>query len=327
MPRKALIIIGVLVLLVVLFFGYRFVSYQLGLSKLPPQNTPVTFVGPSGIGEQYLVKGSSLALNRTVLENGVIITESVDSPIQSGEKVVLFRAPGVEGIIAGIAHANGTLTALVSGGTNKADLLVRNDGLAVFTVGPVGAPASEETSSPEDEIENEVEETYTATGPTTISAAPEAIAPAAQLIALNIGTGSILPLGVGYSPRLLANGSVIALTPDGIALIDPVSRNRSMLLKQSMTGLTPGRISPSGQAVALVGPENASVELYRVNPSVQTPVVNVGFLEWDGRPLQLAFADDTHFFVRASNTSTHYYAMPTEKVQAATPIVSISLIR
>jgi hypothetical protein len=325
MPRNVLIAIGVIILAILAFFGYKYFLYMKGVGALPPEGSVVSFV-EGGILERYALEGNGLVLKREAARNdGIVVTESVASG-KAGESVVLALVPGKPGVLAGVAAADGTILALVSGGTNKADLLVRSDGIAVFSSSPV-PPPSAPVDTGDDTDAAGPDEVGSATGP-GVPSAPVAAAPLSatypQLVSVNTATRAIRSLGLGYSPRLLADGMVVALAPEGIVKINPATGARTVVLPLTDTGAAFGALSPSGTIAAIPAPDNVSVRFYRLAPDAAGTPEDLGYLERDGSDMRTGFADDTHVFIRISTRVARYYALP-GTLPVATPVAVLSI--
>ncbi len=313
MPRTAFIAIGVIVLAILAFFGYKYFLFTKVVGMLPAEGTTVGFV-EDGILERYSLAGNRLALKREeARDDGLILTERVESSATPGEAAVLAIVPGEPGILAGIARSDGTVMALVSGGTNKADLIMRADGVMIFSSLPVPPPSAPSDAGDETADAAVPDEVGSLSGPGAASA-PVAAAPLAatypQLVAVNTATRAIRSLGLGYSPRLLADGMIVALAPEGIVIVDPATGARRIALPLANTGGAFGAISPTGTLAAVPSPENTSVRFYRIAPDGSGTPVDLGYLERDGSPMRTGFADDSHVFIRTSTRAARYYALP-----------------
>ncbi len=133
---------------------------------------------------------------------------------EEGAHAVLARVPGVEGIAIGILHPNNTFENVLSDGTNKADLAVRPDGMALYAAMVDGE---------------------------------------SRLMSLDLTNTEEVPseLGRGRSPRVFTDGFFVAVTDEGIARIDPVSKDVAVLIPSADADLLNGTISPDGLTVAI----------------------------------------------------------------------------
>ena len=317
----ALGILALLVVIVLVFIGFKYASFQGVAGQLPASDVPVVFI-EQGVAEQYFVLNHQLVRAASEpFENGVVLVERAESPVNSEEEVVLASVPGVPGIAAAIRTSDEAIRLLVAGDTNKSDLLVREDGIAIFTsvAAPLPLAEGEAPSDPNAE-ENTVEETGYATGPVDFGAVETM--PFPELVAVNIRTSQITSLGQGYSPRLQDDGSVLAITPEGVMRIDPVSLARTVVVSYAGDANRRGALSPSGMTAALPG-AGATLEFYHLGADA----AYLGFLEQGAGSMRVSFPDDEHVFVRASRTVARYYNLPTEEVPVATPLASVSIIQ
>jgi hypothetical protein len=126
----------------------------------------------------------------------VTVLEAVAYGENSNEFVVLAKVDGVEGISLGILHANNTFENVLSDGTNKADLAVRPDGIALY-----GAMMGGES----------------------------------HLMQIDLTKSGTLPsdLGRGRSARLFTDGFFLAISDKGIVRIDPSREANTILLPNS----------------------------------------------------------------------------------------------
>src|SRR5690606_18110779 len=125
-------IISVIVLGVVLYFGHQFYGYQRAVSVLPGEGEEVLFT-ELGMGERYMMENNGLVrIDAEATAEGVMVYESVPSPRVDGEQIILGSTPGMLGMFMGILHADKTVTMLSTGGTNKSNLQVREDGVVIF---------------------------------------------------------------------------------------------------------------------------------------------------------------------------------------------------
>jgi len=319
--RFWLTIVSIIIVLGLVFVGFKLFLFQKALSSLPASDTPVVFV-EGGVAHAYRIDDGALVRSVVDLGDGIMVLESVPSPVDAEESIVLASVPGRVGTVAAVRHANNDLTLLVAGDTNKADLSVRSDGVVVFST-TLASEESETTGTPVDEVsdDNGVEEEGFATGP--VAGAPVALPSAMpQLVSVNLHTSAIKSLGQGYSPRLASDGSVTALASEGVVRIDPVTHMRSVILAYQSPVGAQGRISPSGKTVALPG-GNGSIEFYDLTGAPHY----TGYLETEGGITQAALVDDEHLFVRVGTGIAHYYNLPTDDLPIATPIAILSIIQ
>jgi hypothetical protein len=135
---------------------------------------------------------------------------------EEGTHVVLARVPGVEGIALGILHSNNTFENVLSDGTNKADLAVRPDGMALYAAMVDGE---------------------------------------SRLMLLELTNPEEAPtdLGRGKSPRVFTDGFFVAISEQGIVRIDPVADSVELLLPSSRALIQSGALSTDGTQVLVPG--------------------------------------------------------------------------
>lgn len=314
-------LVGILALGAVLYFGYQLYGYLRATSALPGGGQEVLFT-ESGIGERYVMRDNALAgVVPEPLAEGVIVHESVASPLVPGERIVLVTAPGASGVIAGVLHEDGTITILVTGETAKSNLIVRDDGLAVFVAGPPALPAALAFAS--EGAEDGIEETFTAAGPAEEPPAAEPPA-ASELVAVDLSARAIYALGAGHNPRFLEDGRVIALSAEGIVAVDTALRTRTILLSAEGSATPAGGIAPGGDVVALAGPARNMLDFYDLSSGVPS---HLGFLEINEDASRVAFTDEQHFFIRIGPEVARFYQIPTASLPVATPIAVVAIVR
>lgn len=123
----------------------------------------------------------------------VEVLEAVRADESTEDRVVLAYVAGIEGVVLGILHKNNSFEHVLADGTNKADLAVRPDGIALFT--------------------------RTSGGESTL-----------VQVDLQKGTDSLLERGRGHSGRLFTDGFFLALSPQGLIRIDPASTSTDAIL-------------------------------------------------------------------------------------------------
>ena len=315
---------------VVVFFLYQLYIYMRGVSVIPKSGTAVVFV-ERGIPEKYAV--SAVKLKKTELEtlaDGSKIYESVPSPLKAGERLVLATTPVVGGMVFGVVDSGGALTILVSGETNKSDLSVRPDGIAVFASRKITEEAEKYEELPQnndDDVAQGTEGKGSASGPVNLGV-PFAIKPEVSisaLLAVHLDSGRIVALGPGRSPRLLEDGSVLALALDGIVVVNPESTARMMVLVRQGADGYRGGISPSGAVVAIESSEAGGMDFYSFSKKQPYSIVSLGSLTYGGPVSSVAFADDGKFFLKTGANVARLFNVPTEKVGTAVPLAVMEL--
>ncbi len=323
-PYAGIAIIVLLVIGALGYYGYTLFLFNSVAAKIPQEGTTVGFL-KAGVTETYVMKNKVLVHELNALGDGVIIKESVQSPLSATDKIVLATAPGYNGIIAGVLGADNVLHLLMTGGTNKAGLVARKDGVIVFAASPVITVASAESSGTNDAaVSSEPEEHGSADGPVVLGTTTQKaskVANGPMLYSVNIKTKKILPLGEGRNPRLISDGSILALAPEGVVRIDPVARTRVLVLKSQGGNPEFGDLSPTGTKVALPG-DGASFEFFTLSGSEPQ---HIGFIDPKGRPTRLTFLNEERFFIDVDDVTVRLYDLPTEKVQTASPVALLAL--
>lgn len=305
----ALILLGVVVLIIIGYVGYQLFLFSKVSKFLPAEGTVVSVV-ERGLVVPYMMKGNALvAQPPNVRPDGSIVFEEKDSPLVDGEKVALVSNPGVTGVALGIVHTDRTFTPLLTGVTNKADLLVTKEGIAVVSTHAfIDVEPSGEAPQKEGEPLNAPDEQGSATGPVSLPGVRyDLTKPEYELVAVNIKTGTITSLGDGRSPRLTQDGTVLALSHEGVVRINPASGKRAFVLERADADSMRGNISASANIIAVGSKRNVAVDLYRY---VDGGVEYIGTLNWPTLIASLTFVDDTKFFIRSGTKVARLFTLP-----------------
>lgn len=324
-PRFAIGLAVVLLVLVLGFAAYKLFLFNSSVSELPADGSDVVFVH-QGAGERYRLTDKVLKrFFPAPMDNGVVIEERVTSPLGGGEAVIAL-VPEIRGHAFGLLGEDGMLTLLVSGDTHKNGLVVTDAGIAVFAAMP--APESDALAAgaqpSEEAAEDGVEEKGYASGPVDFGPIPSPTGSASELIAMNLRTGAILSLGRGASPRLLPDGSVLAIAPEGLVKIDPATAGRTLVFAQPETDTTgaAGSVSPSGRTVAL--PASPTSLLFLRVSEDGSSAEHLGNLTREGGSMNAVLVDDEHVFVRVSPNIARYYFLPDGELPTR-PIALVSV--
>jgi hypothetical protein len=321
--RYSLIVVVLAVLGVLAFFGFKYYQYVQATDELPAEGSVVVF-SYGGVGRQYLYSNESL--NRRIdstREDGAVIYEEIQSPLNIDDKLILATAPELTGMFLGVKHGDGEITALMTGKTNKVELSAHKDGLAVFTASEVRPPLPSVSGPADEGAESETEEHYTAENPLDAEPAAFAQASLSQLYAVEIDTGKIIGLGAGRSPRFTSDGFVVALAENGVVRIDPKTGTRTLLIERQEGALN-GAVSPDGSIVALPAPDAMSLEFFSLADPANPRTI--GYMMFDkAGPYPTAFTDNEHFFIRLESRTAHLYQIPTEKIPVATPVAIVGV--
>lgn len=322
--KYILIAVVVLVLAVAGFFGFKFFQYQKAIGVLPNEQSPIVFY-ENGSSGQYWVRERVLTKTvDTTRADGVSIYETVQSPLNIEEKIVLGTIPELEeGMFLGLARPDETILLLLTGGTNKAELAVRKDGLIVVVTSTPPPPSEpslgvegEESTVPEEHgfVENPVDD---------VAFIPVSVRTNyPELLAIEIDTGKITSLGAGRNPRFTEDGSVIAVAPNGVVKINPETGERTLVIQNDAAAIY-GAISKNGLVAVLPMPDNT---LAFYNLSDLTLPTQTGVLDLNEQgPFPIAFSDDEHFFMRTGVDVAWFYNIPTPELPVATPVAVMSI--
>lgn len=171
----------------------------------------------------------------------------------TGDVAVLARVPNQPGTVLGVVHKDRSFTPMVRDGIVKYDLVVRPDGLAVYTAAesePIAATASS-TASVGGPLATPVIEYFLRSNMLPLRL---------KLVDLQRKSAPV-DLGTGASPRLTSSGMIVALSDKGLVGIDPVSKTATTLIPLS-TRAVMGSISPDGAYVVL--PATRGVITYHI---------------------------------------------------------------
>lgn len=306
------------------YFAYRYMAAAEVLDELPPDGNSVSFVD-TGLTERFVFSNFALLAEPTVRMGDAVILESVASPV-SGEKVVIAALPNEPGTVLGIIHANGNLEPVVVDGTEKVDLHVLSDGTAVYGVLYDIVVWPDTLAALDDNDDGVVEEGY-AEGP--VAAVAEAVPQApsygsGMLYAFNIATrGEARSLGEGRSPRVTADGALVAITPVGLVRINPENGARTILAGYRNGDSVGATISANGSIALLHSEGNAVADVFTISGAGATPAGSIVSLD----PFYgSAFIDDAHILLRTGKDRAALYRLPTDTASLKPPTVSLSII-
>lgn len=321
-PRYVVVTIAVIVLLVAAYFIYKALIFGIVSQDLPKEGDVIAFY-EDGVSRRYTPEDNVLVrMAGEPRADGIAIYEQVDSPTNPAEKIVLAGVPDTDGLTAGVIQADGTFAPLVAGDTDKAGLIVTPDGLAIFGATPA-VPSSLATglyTQSEGETDESLEETGSTEIPVYLDESQVPATAASKLIAVDVTTGTITLFGQGRSPRLVEDGSIIALAPEGVVRINAKTGTRSVLLPAAGADANLSALSPSGKTAALVSGDGMRMDFFTINESFAP----LGFLEM--RPvLGTAFLDDRRILFHTAEDAAQVFKVPTEKLQIATPVAILPL--
>jgi hypothetical protein len=317
------ILVGVAVLLVIGFLIYESVVSNQLKQSLPQDSGPIVFT-ETGQAETFNLEKSALFAASPQKIGEYTVLESAVGP--GGEKVVLADKPDTAGTILGIVK-DGAVTPLVSNGSPKADLKILPQGIVVYVVysrGIVWAASvpqitPEMTAPAPGDIEGH------ATGPiddgipfkTPGNAAP---AGSVELFAVDLAhSGAPRSLGFGKNPRIRTDGSLVALTPDGVARVDATTGAHTVIVPRIHGDGLGSTLSDDG-AVALFRSDGSLVaDVYAVG---EKDGAYAGTIVSSGNVFGAAFSGESHIFIRTALNRASLFVVQA-KAAAAQPATSV----
>lgn len=320
-------VLAVLIILLIAGAGYWYYRHSAGveiLKELPAEGNSVQF-SDSGLTERFVFSSYALLSQPKERVGNAEIYESAPSPV-SGEKIVLASLPDEAGTVLGIVHANGNFEPVVVDGTEKVDLRVMKDGTAVFAV-LYDVAVWPEDIAVEDANDDGIEETGSAEGPVSFEEAPSIPLPApvsGMLYAFNVQTrGEVRSLGAGRSPRITADGSLIAITPSGLAAVDAKTGSRTIIAAYKNGDSVGSTISANGSIALLHREGNAVADVFHIANGSAVPAGSiVSMVPFYGA----AFVDDAHLLLRTAKNEAALYSLPSDTAALKPPTVSLSIM-
>ncbi|MBY0538822.1 hypothetical protein K2P56_00110 [Patescibacteria group bacterium] len=308
---KILLALVVAVILgVIAYYGYQY-SLRSNLSEKLPETGSTVMFSDQGIAERFAMTQFSFTQIPPERVGDTVILESKPSPTVTGEEIVLMQKDGVPGIMLGTKNKS-EISVLLDDGTNKSDLLVTPEGIAVFAVSARPAllpedPKPEDTSLPVDTSESEVEEVGSADGPVVLSAfvAPP-VTSAGGLFAFNLQSKKTVPLGAGKSPRLSELGGVLAVSPEGVVEVNPFTGERVIVVQYRGGDAAGSALSNDGSIAALRRDNSSTVEFFRISGMRG---VYLGQIFSSSPMYGTAILGEEHIFVRTGKDTVALYAL------------------
>lgn len=322
----ALWLVVIAILLVLSYFLYQFFRLEQIAGRLPEDGTKVRVV-ERGVSHYYVFWKKMFVVDPPqVREDGLVIVESVPSPLHEKETVVLAAGVGVDRVALGVLKGDDTFEPLLTGGTTKADLLVTKDGVAVVSTRKSIAVAEESLSFPQTEErggESEVVDTGTASAPSPfVFEGRTDFEATSVLYAVDLKNGTVRVIGSGRNPRLLSDGGILATADDGVVRIDVTSGERSILVPYPGADNFLSAVSNAGEMIAVGGEESGVVDFYEYKNG---RVVHLGTFTPRSEPMSIVFLDDTQFIVRYSPEEATLYEVPQGDNAVAMPVVALKL--
>jgi hypothetical protein len=323
--KVLLAVIGAIVIGFIAYAGYQ---YSLGkdLSEKLPQTGETIAFTDSGIAEMYLM--SEFSFSKAPLERieGISVLESVILPGSKDSRIVLGQKDGTRGVILG-SIKGGSLEVLLADGTNKSDLVVTPEGIAVFAVQNRPALFPEQIPTPvasDDTDSAEPEETGSASGPVPliiesgIENAEDTPSISGGLFGYNLETKELYSLGAGKSPRAYGPNAVIAIAPEGVVVVDSLTASRVALISYRGGDSHGSALSPNGTIAAVRREGSATVEFFRITDGMGIYLGQI----FSASPMYgTAILGEGHIFVRTGKDTVALYTL-SEDVSTVQPHIA-----
>lgn len=282
---------------------------------LPKENEVVHFT-EQGTTEVYTYTKQGLSpKDKVVVENATII-ESVPSP---DGHIVLADVSGTEGTVLGMIDGDNNFIPLLSDGTKKTDLAVLPGNTAVFTVVSLPVVFLNPESLPVFSVEETVEEVSdeeTSTNEVSPSQGSGII------FAFDIQNGEeAYSLGKGKSPRFIG-GRLVALSPEGIVSINPVTKKHTVLLPYFGADSLGSNISPDGTVAVLKAFSNTYIDMYDL--TIPIPAY-LGTAKLTAPVYGTAFINNEYMLLRTKEHKTELYTIPTYEIPVSQRIAFIPI--
>lgn len=295
---------------VIAFYGYQYYLQKNLSEKLPESGSTVMF-SDRGMAETFSMTQFSFTQVPPEKVGDILILESKQSPMDADEQIILAQKEGGFGVMLAKRKDAG-IEVLLDDGTNKSDLLVTPEGVAVFAVAtqPAFLPDDIEVPGEEEDLNesDEVEE-GSATGPVVISVPrtePVAATAVGGLFAFDLKSEKTISLGAGKSPRLSELGSVVAIAPEGVVDIDAVSGARFTVVQYRGGDAAGSALSEDGSIAALRREGSSTVEFFRVSGMRG---IYLGQIFSVSPMYGTAILGEEHIFVRTGKDTVALYAL------------------
>lgn len=302
--------VGAVVIGILAFYGYQYYLGKTLSEKLPEAGSTVMF-SDRGTAETFSMTQFSFTQVPPERVGDMLILESKQSPGVEGEYIVLAQKEGVSGTMLAKKSTNG-LEILLDDGTNKSDLLVTPEGVAVYAVTTAPTYLPEDIAAPtsqDEPAESAEEEIGSADGPVVLSAQASGMASAGTLgglFAFNLQNKKLNALGAGKSPRLSEAGSVLAIGPEGVVEVEALSGSRYVVVQYRGGDATGSALSDNGSIAALRRDGSSTVEFFRVSGSRGVYLGQI----FSASPMYgTAILGEEHIFVRTGKGTVALYAL------------------
>lgn len=319
--------IGAVVIGFLAYVGYQYAIGKNLSEKLPTAGEKVVF-SDRGMAETYEMTEFSFTEIPPEVVAGMTLLESKSVPTGKGQSVVIAKKPETTSMLLGLRTGD-EIASLLDDGTNKSDLVVTQEGIAVFAVAarPTFFPEDVASVSNDDADSNEPDEEGSAMGPVVIpitKATPaESSTSLGGLYAFDLETKKVLFLGSGKSPRLSPSGSILAIGTEGVVDIDPITGSRIVVISYR-DGDAPGSsLSSDGSIAALRRDGSATVEFFRVTDSRG---VYLGQIFSSSPMYGTAVLSEEHIFVRTGKDTVSLYALTDDSTTVQPRFAELGLL-
>ena len=338
--KRRSLLLPIVIVLACLAAAFFFLS-TMASDTLPP-GTQVRF-SSTGTSKLYELTHATLSHVISVpgFENALhVVTEALPTS-PTHDTFVIARVAAAQGTAFGIIHADGSFTQLRAGGTEKSDLTAASDGRIFFseTLVPPQGTSSQAVGS----VKNTSDVAITADAETASASTTliyrEGIDPAPSLFVGSTTiptmfsrysivafdpthpTDAFSYIGSGRDPHSVADGSVIALAPEGLVHINPTTGERRVLISRAGADAAGSTLSQDGSRVALVS-SDGSISFYSIDLSqTSIPFAYLGLAPNVGSIADATFVTTTNFLVRHPDGTAVLYRMPT----ASHPVASVRM--
>lgn len=322
--------LGAVVIGFLAFLGYQYSLVKDLSEKLPSKGETISFT-ERGVAETFLMSQFSFAKAPLEHVQDTVILESVKDPSDSESQIILGQKNGVEGVVLGRIRG-ADLEVLLSDGTSKSDLSVVRDGVAVFSVtqSPFLFPEdTQDVPTIEPPESTEPEETGKADGPLPLIVEVRKDVPLpdesieAGLFGFDLKEKTLLALGVGKSPRPYGRDAVVAISDEGVVVINVYTGARATLISYRGGNALGSSLSENGMIAALRRDASATVELFRITDAGGVYLGQI----FSASPMYgTAILGEGHIFVRTGRDTVALYALSEDLSTVQPHIAELGLL-
>lgn len=312
------------------FLGYQYSLAKDLAEKLPTAGETISFTD-RGVADKFLMSQFSFAKAPLERVGDVVILESVIDPSDSESRIVLGQKDGLEGVMLGKVRG-GDVEVLLSDGTNKSDLAAVRDGVVVFTVSesPLLFPEEIQGASVIEPPEStEREETGKADGPVPLIIETQSDKTVVEtrlaggLFAFDLTEKKLSSLGAGKSPRAYGRDAVLAISDEGVVVINAFTGARATLIPYRGGNALGSSLSENGMIAALRRDASATVELFRISDAGGVYLGQI----FSASPMYgTAILGEGHIFVRTGRDTVALYALSEDLSTVQPHIAELGLL-